>query len=128
MAKNNNNLHFLFLIWIKPVGGLNIGIQCPRREHDFAGLQNSKHICRYSKEGVIQQLRGQNFAQLWPPTPLTIGDILHFYPSFVHLTKRGFSTDSLPKSTFISLINMTSRLPILKNSTLLKSKIHPTRL
>ena len=31
-------------------------------------------------------------------------------------------------NTLISLINVTSRLPILKNSTLHKSKIHPTRL
>ena len=30
--------------------------------------------------------------------------------------------------TLISLINVTSRLPILKNSTLHKTKIHPTRL
>ena len=72
---------FGFRIWIKSVGGLNIRIQCPEREQDFVGLQNSKHICRYSKEqgkGVIQQLRGQNFAQLWPPTPLTIGDIFTY--------------------------------------------------
>ena len=38
-----------------------------------------------------------------------------------------FKTFHLP-CTLISLINVTSRLPILKNSTLHKSKIHPTRL
>ena len=31
-------------------------------------------------------------------------------------------------NTLISLINMTSRLPILENSTLHKTKIHPARL
>ena len=52
-------------------------------------------------------------------TKLKAVAINHYSPDF-----------SLNKSlsTLISLINMTSRLPILKNSTLHKTKIHPTRL
>ena len=50
--------------------------------------------------GGIQQLRGPNFIQFWPPTLLEwiIVDILYrapfiWYIFFVHVTKLGFSTD-----------------------------------
>merc|ERR1719203_1928806 len=44
------------------------------------------------------------------------------------LTDKDTDTDTDADTTLISLINVTSRLPILKNSTLHKTKTHPTRL
>ena len=52
--------------------------------------------------GVIQQLRGPNVGQCWPPIPLywTVMDILHnCYLPFVHITKHGLSTDHPPTSS-----------------------------
>ena len=57
--------------------------------------------CRKWQE-VIQQLRGPNFTQFWPPTPLewTIDDILHnTYPLSTWLSINFLCTDHLPTSS-----------------------------
>ena len=53
-------------------------------------------------KGVVQQLRGPNFTQVWPPTLLewTIVNLLHTnYTPCVHETKHVFSDNNLPTSS-----------------------------
>ena len=46
---------------------------------------------------VIQQLRGPNFTQFWPPTPIEGRQLWNsFKLPFVYVTKRGLYTDHLP--------------------------------
>ena len=55
----------------------------------------------FDRQGGIQQLRGPNFTQFWPPTrPPWVDNYGHFtyYQIFVHVTKRGLSKDHLPTS------------------------------
>ena len=50
-----------------------------------------------TRQGVKQQLRGTNFTQFWPPTPLEWTVFTYRLP--FHLTKSGLSTDHLPTSS-----------------------------
>ena len=67
--------------------------------------------------GVVQQLRGPNFTQLWPPQVDYCGHFPYYLP-FFHVTKHVFSTDHLPTSSCPRSYWMTPQQSLLSWSEL----------
>ena len=69
--------------------------------------------------GVVQQLRGPNFTQLWPPTPLPPQvDNLTYYQAFINGTNYGLSAEHLPTSSCPRIYWMTPQQSLLSWSEL----------
>ena len=82
-------------MWIKT----NVPSEILSRQLQCKGQCICKSMILCVLSGVIQQLRGPNFRQVWsstPPLEWTIVGILQtmYNTPFVHVTKRGLSTDS----------------------------------
>ena len=86
-----------------------------QKEYLFCGIGQAHNACLLTYQGFIQQLRGPNFTQFWPPTPFkwTLDKYGHstYYLPFVHVIPRGLSNDYLPTSFCPRSYSMTPNTP-----------------